>query len=65
MEIFAPRIVRISSFGSFRRSCPWKKTSPEIVACLGLIRPITVRELTLLPEPDSPTIPSVSPAASE
>ena len=36
-------------------------TSPEIRACAELIRPITVSELTLLPEPDSPTIPRVSP----
>ena len=40
-------------------------TSPEIVACCGLISPITVSELTLLPEPDSPTMPSVSPGSIE
>ena len=34
-------------------------------ACLVLMRPITVSELTLLPEPDSPTMPSVSPACRE
>jgi hypothetical protein len=65
IEIFSPLIVRISSFGTLSRSWPWKKTSPEMFACLASISPITVRELTLLPEPDSPTMPSVSPACSE
>ena len=61
----SPRIVRISSGGSFSRSWPWKMTSPEILACGEFVRPITVKELTLLPDPDSPTIPSVSPGSIE
>src|SRR2546421_8619626 len=40
-------------------------TSPSMTACFDVTRPITVRNPTLLPEPDSPTTPSVSPEASE
>src|SRR5437762_2053754 len=40
-------------------------TSPSMVACWRVTRPITVSELTDLPEPDSPTIPSVSPGWTE
>ena len=38
-------------------------TSPSIMARLVSMRPITVRKVTLLPEPDSPTTPSVSPGS--
>ncbi len=57
-------MVRISSFGSFSRSTPWKSTSPDISAYFESVRPMTVSELTLLPEPDSPTMPSVSPGCT-
>src|SRR5436190_1546728 len=40
-------------------------TSPSMMACFDVTRPMTVRKPTLLPEPDSPTTPSVSPEASE
>src|SRR5436309_1986801 len=36
-------------------------TWPLIRASFLVTRPITVRNVTLLPEPDSPTTPSVSP----
>ena len=36
-----------------------------MIACLESIRPMTVRKETLLPDPDSPTTPSVSPGSSE
>ncbi len=65
IPIFEPRMFRISSWGSFRRSWPWKMTSPSMMACFDVTRPITVRKPTLLPEPDSPTTPSVSPGATE
>ena len=61
MLIFAPRMLRISSSGSFRRSWPRKNTSPLMRASFLVTSPITVRKLTLLPEPDSPTTPRVSP----
>src|SRR3972149_5209487 len=34
-----------------------------MLACFEVIRPRTVRKVTLFPDPDSPTTPSVSPAA--
>ena len=40
---------------------PLKRISPSIVADLRVMRPSAVRHVTLLPEPDSPTIPNVSP----
>ena len=46
------------------RSWPWKKTSPVMFA-LGGDEAHDREELTLLPEPDSPTMPSVSPASKE
>src|SRR5204862_157351 len=38
---------------------------PSMTACFEVTRPMTVRKPTLLPEPDSPTTPSVSPGARE
>ena len=61
MLTLSPRNVRISSGGSFRRSTPRNRTCPEMRASFLVTRPITVSQLTLLPEPDSPTTPSVSP----
>ena len=44
---------------------PSKSASPvEIVLRFGL-RPMIVRHVTLLPQPDSPTIPSVLPFSTE
>src|SRR5712692_5911806 len=65
MLSFAPRYSRISSGGSFRRSSPRKNTCPEMRASLRVTSPITVSQLTLLPEPDSPTTPIVSPGEIE
>src|ERR1700704_2329929 len=57
-----PRIARSSLSEAFRRSRPSNITSPEMCAFDCRVSPITVRLDTLLPEPDSPTIPSASPA---
>src|SRR5205085_5101010 len=65
IAISSPWIARISSAGSFSRSWPLNSTSPVICAWSLLMRPMTVRNDTLLPEPDSPTTPSVSPRATE
>jgi len=54
-------MFRISSVGSFSRSWPWKMISPDTLADFLFVRPIVVSMDTLLPEPDSPTMPSVSP----
>src|SRR6185436_4418861 len=49
-----PRSERLSSVVTF---LPWKETSPEV----GSIRRRIVRPVVDLPQPDSPTRPSVSP----
>ena len=36
-------------------------TSPVTSAVLRFVSPRAVRQVTLFPEPDSPTIPNVSP----
>ncbi len=59
----APRCRRIALSESPSSSSPWKRTEPDTVAVEGS-RPITARELTVLPEPDSPISASVRPTAS-
>ena len=44
-----------------RRSRPSNSTSPLNAAFAPRVRPSTVRFETLLPEPDSPTMPSERP----
>src|SRR3954452_14866171 len=56
-----PRIERSSLSLAFSRSRPSKSTSPEMRAFFCRLSPITVRLETLLPEPDSPTMPSALP----
>src|SRR5947209_14281464 len=57
-----PRILRTSSAGRLKMSWPWKSTSPETMRPGGLgMRRMTERFVTDLPDPDSPTMPSVSP----
>src|SRR5437868_6590053 len=65
MAISLPLIARISR--SFRPSSsrPRKMTFPEISAPGVRIRPSMPIIETLLPEPDSPTIPSTSPSSTE
>ena len=65
IPIFWPRMPRSSSGDSFSRSWPSKMTSPSIRACLRVTRPMIVRNETLLPDPDSPTTPSVCPGYTE
>src|SRR5439155_18896139 len=59
MAMRRPRRLRISFSRRPRRLWPRKITSPEIRAVFGR-RPRIDIEVTLLPEPDSPTIPSTS-----
>src|SRR5215211_278926 len=63
MAIFLPRISRSSLVCSLSRSRPSNRTSPEIRPPLA--RPMMARLVTLLPEPDSPTMPRVWPGSSE
>src|SRR2546429_145828 len=65
IEISLPRTVRNSDGGSSSRLRPLKTASPvEIVFARGF-RPMIVRQVTLLPQPDSPTIASVFPFSTE
>ena len=53
---------RISRSDSVSRSRPPKWISPLMSEMFERVSPITVSEETDLPEPDSPTMPSVRPA---
>jgi len=60
-----PRISR-SFFGLIPiRFSPFQIASPLEIVVLRLFRPMIVRQVTLLPQPDSPTIPSVLPFSTE
>jgi hypothetical protein len=55
-----PRILRIVSIGIVRISRPSNQTSPSTISAGGMSSSrMIVSAVTLLPEPDSPTIPSV------
>src|SRR5437763_7788166 len=57
-----PRILRTSSGVRLMMSWPWKRTSPETILPGGLgMRRMIERFVTDFPEPDSPTMPKVSP----
>src|SRR3954454_4989065 len=56
-----PRTERSSVSLACSRSRPSKITSPEMRAFFCRVSPITVRLETLLPEPDSPTMPTAWP----
>ncbi len=63
MAIFAPRVRRRSSGVIFSMSSPRKRISPCGIRAGGMSRmPITACAVTDLPEPDSPSTASVSPA---
>src|SRR5438874_1232502 len=59
------RWSRFSFRGSCIRSRPRSSTWPSITAFGSRIKPITAIIETVLPEPDSPTIPTTSPSASD
>src|ERR671934_2669489 len=62
MAISLPRIVRRRFLPTLSRSSPLKIASPRTIRPGGCgISPRIDIVLTLLPEPDSPTMPSVSP----
>ena len=65
IEISLPRTLRISSSLIFSRSRPPSFTEPETMRPGGSgIRRISDSAVMLLPQPDSPTIASVSPEAT-
>src|SRR5512134_999280 len=61
MDIFTPLISFSCSTGRLRISLPLNCTLPSARPFLAS-RPMTDMKIWLLPEPDSPTMPSVSPA---
>jgi hypothetical protein len=66
IEMRLPRTSRISAAESRRRSTPSKRISPSRMRPGGLATsPMMESAVTLLPQPDSPTMPSVRPASSE
>src|SRR6476620_11404285 len=64
MAILLPRTARMPGSSSFNRSTPSNRISPLSIRPGGFgIRRSTDSAVTLLPEPDSPTIASVSPGS--
>jgi hypothetical protein len=62
IAIFDPRIVCIRCSESLRRSCPSKIASPPLIKVFASgRRRIRLLAVTVLPEPDSPTMARVSP----
>ncbi len=57
----APRCGRSWSSVSPISSASWNRAEP-VTTALGGSSPITARQLTVLPDPDSPTMASVCPA---
>src|SRR5690606_39984766 len=62
MAISLPRICRISLWDNLVRSLPPKRIDPLTILPGASTNPITAREVTLLPHPDSPTRPTTSPS---
>ena len=64
MAMSSPRTSRISRSDSCSRSRPSNITEPETMRPGGDgTSRMTASDVTVLPEPDSPTMPSISPGA--
>ena len=61
IEISSPRTARRSLGFMVSRSLPFQSASPPVTVLRFELSPMIVRQVTLLPQPDSPTIPSVWP----
>ena len=64
IEIRSPRILRISSLETLSRSVPSNRTSPASIRPGLATRRMIDRLVTLLPQPDSPTRPMISPRST-
>src|ERR1700730_17742620 len=60
-----PRISRRRRELAASRSSPLNRASPLVIVFMRGLRPMIVRQVTLLPDPDSPTMPSVLPFSTE
>jgi hypothetical protein len=65
IAICAPRIWRISLWLRRARSLPAKSIWPPTIRAADGRRPTIDRQVVVLPQPLSPTMPSVSPSFSE
>ena len=61
IEMRSPRMARISAMLFFSRSSSWKRISPETTLPGAAMRRRMENKVTLLPQPDSPTNPRISP----
>jgi hypothetical protein len=61
IEMSFPRTFRISSSSSFTRSRPCNIMLPAAISPFGGSRRMTAAATVLLPHPDSPTTPTISP----
>ena len=61
IAMLAPQKRRISLGDASPISSPSKRIDPRRTTCLRGSSPMTERESTVLPDPDSPTMPSVRP----
>ena len=62
MLILSPRMSSISFLEASRRLWPWKMTSPLVILPgVSFKSCMMEREVTLFPQPDSPTRPTISP----
>src|SRR5438132_2688805 len=64
IAISLPRSSRRRSCGIVSRSSPLKSACPVERELRRSFRPMIVRHVTLFPDPDSPTIPSVRPLST-
>src|SRR3981081_2702580 len=64
IEMSLPRMARISRSESCSRSFPWKRTEPAILPGGSGMSRISDMAVTDLPQPDSPTMASVSPSST-
>src|SRR5579863_4010418 len=62
MAMRSPRSVRHSASSSVASARPSNRSAPVVAAPSGN-RPINARAVIVLPEPDSPTMPSVPPSS--
>jgi hypothetical protein len=65
MLIRSPRNACCCALVSRRRSWPLNSRFPLLIVASGPSSPMIVNDTVLLPEPDSPTSASVSPALIE
>ena len=64
IEISLPRSLRIDSSSSAHRSRPSNSMRPPAISPLGGRSRMTVVAIVLLPQPDSPTTPTISPGST-